>query len=100
LAFPYEWPLSDLPSSRRRRVSADAFSWWRTRRARRRHHVQRIRYVNSAHHPRNAPGPSGSVLLHWPATARVTLPTIDRTHLRWHKALPISSTRLSLSTPP
>src|SRR4029077_13257534 len=37
--------------------------------------------------PESAAGPSGSISSRWPATARITLPTIDRTYLRRRKAL-------------
>ena len=56
----------------------------------RQHHVQRTRYISSAHRPR-APGASGSVSLAWLATARMTLPTRDRAHLGRCKVFPIGT---------
>src|SRR5271169_5306018 len=80
-----------MPTSGRAQTGAAIgreFSYALSRRASWRHRVQVLDTYPGAP-SESAPGPSGSFSSGWPATARMTLLTLDRTHLGRRKALPI-----------
>src|SRR5271169_881223 len=72
-----------MPTSGRAQTGAAIgreFSYALSRRASWRHRVQVLDTYPGAP-SESAPGPSGSFSSGWPATARMTLLTLDRTHL-------------------